>query len=216
MKICHLIATLPLSLKPQVNPQDLLIAVDGGYAHCLSAELCPDLVLGDFDSLGYVPQVEHRQVLSVRKDETDMEYALKQAQSQGYTRFLLQGGLGGRHDHSFANIQLLLRLAKQGQRGILMGDNQVATVLSPGEITFPQGFTGEFSVFALEGDATGVCLENLSFPGEEISLSPVIPLGVSNAFLPEKSATVRLAQGNLLLFWNLQGSYQDYVALLCQ
>ena len=35
---------------------DYVIAVDGGYARLQDAGVDPDMVLGDFDSLGYIPK----------------------------------------------------------------------------------------------------------------------------------------------------------------
>ena len=55
-----------LRSKPDVS--DYVIAADGGWRWCRSAGLTPDLLLGDFDSLGEVPAFDH--ILRVRWKRT--------------------------------------------------------------------------------------------------------------------------------------------------
>ena len=53
----------------------LVIAADGGYRHCVHLDIHPDVILGDFDSLGYAP--EGAQVFPVEKDDTDSMLAVR-------------------------------------------------------------------------------------------------------------------------------------------
>ena len=126
--------------------------------------LSPDLVVGDFDSLGHRPDHPHVVALPVEKDDTDMHSAIRLGWERGYRAFRLYGGTGGRIDHTLANIQSLAWLASQGGRGWLVGRDWTATVLSDGgALTLEAGRQGTVSVFCLGDRAEGV--DN---PGAEI------------------------------------------------
>ncbi len=202
-KICHCIGARP-AIKPVMGEGDILIAVDGGYEQILHWGLVPDRVVGDFDSLGYVPTGDNVEQLPCRKDETDMAVAISLGKSLGADCFYLQGGLGGRLDHSVANFQLLQALAEEGRWGILFGEGQCVTVLSTGSLQFPDYYTGYLSLFALGGEATGITLDALSYTGEQLCLSPNFPLGVSNEFLKGQSGKISLGSGTLLVIWQEQ------------
>ena len=77
---------------------DMVIAVDGGYRYLEGQRI--DLVVGDFDSLSFVPEHENRIQLPVMKDDTDMLFAIKEGLKKGYTLFHIYGGTGGRNSAS--------------------------------------------------------------------------------------------------------------------
>ena len=55
-KLCWIFCALePGDIRLRKEPGDLVIAADRGYAHAKKAGIMPDLILGDFDSLGEVP-----------------------------------------------------------------------------------------------------------------------------------------------------------------
>ena len=93
MKSCYIVAAAELAperLRPE--PGDMLIAADAGLLHLERLGLAPDLALGDFDSLGYVPEAPQVEVCPVRKDDTDTMAALRRALELGYRRALIFGG----------------------------------------------------------------------------------------------------------------------------
>ena len=115
------------ALAEPVDESDYVIAADGGYAHTQALGLTPDAVLGDFDSLGFVPEQAIRH--PVEKDDTDAMLAVRHGLRRGCDRFFLYGGLDGpRLDHTVANYQTLQFLADQGARGWLIGEKQIVTV----------------------------------------------------------------------------------------
>ena len=179
---------------------DYVIAADGGFAHVQKLGLEPDCVLGDFDSLGYVP--DHAKLFPVEKDDTDAMLAVRRGLSLGFDRFLLYGSLDGpRLDHTVANFQTLLFLADHGAQGYLIGKDYIVTAMKNDTLTFPANCTGILSVFCMGEDAKGVTLENLKYPLENGTLSAGFPLGVSNHFTG-KPATVTVAEGKLLLLFD--------------
>lgn len=200
--ICYIVGAMPLEpeLIPHPGPGDLLIAADGGYSALSSAGLVPHLVVGDFDSLGGVPEHPNVHRLPCEKDDTDIGYAIKVGLERGYTRFLLLGGVGGRLDHTVANLQLLSYLSEQGSFGVLAGGGYAAAVIQNGTFSFPASCAGYCSVFCQSGTARGVTLEGLKYSIHDGQLSAAFPLGVSNEFLGVP-ARVSVREGTLLLIW---------------
>lgn len=187
-------------LEEPVCKDDYIIAADGGYAHVRRLGLVPSCVLGDFDSLGYVPQ--DAKLFPTEKDDTDAMLAVRRGLSLGYDRFLLYGSLDGpRLDHTMANFQTLQFLADRGATGYLIGRDYIVTVLKDGEASFPADAGGILSVFCMGADARGVTLEGLKYPLENGTLSPGFPLGVSNHFTG-RPATIRVESGSLLLMYD--------------
>lgn len=204
MKTCYIFCALPVSSLPSVDPDDLVIAADAGYQQL--GGIKPHLVVGDFDSLGFVPREETVVELPVRKDDTDALFAVKLGLSRGYRRFVLLGSVGGRLDHTLANIQALAYLTTRGARGVLVGDSEKITMLQNGALRFFGTPEGIISVFAYGGTATGVTEENLAYPLDRATVTTDFPIGVSNEFTAQP-ARVTVEEGCLLVIWN--GSYQE-------
>ena len=97
-------------------PGDLVLAADGGYRALYSLGYTPDLLLGDFDSLGDLPLPPDLPVLRfpARKDDTDTGLALRHGLDRGFRDFALYGCAGGRVDHLLANLQSMARISRLG------------------------------------------------------------------------------------------------------
>lgn len=97
-------------------PGDLVLAADGGYRALYSLGYTPDLLLGDFDSLGDLPLPPDLPVLRfpARKDDTDTGLALRHGLDRGFRDFALYGCAGGRMDHLLANLQSMARISRLG------------------------------------------------------------------------------------------------------
>ena len=179
---------------------DFLLAADGGYAHFEKLDRQPDGVLGDFDSLGYVP--ENAVVFPVEKDDTDAMLAVRQGLSMGYGEFLLYGSLDGpRLDHTVANFQTLQFLADHGACGYLIGNTHIVTVVKNGAIRFPAEAAGIVSVFCMGKDAEGVTLKGLQYLLENATVSAGFPIGVSNHFVGQE-AEISVQDGSLLVIYD--------------
>lgn len=216
--ICYVVGAMPLSwsLCPRPGVEDLVIAADKGYEALEAYGVRPGLVVGDFDSLGRRPNHPNVVQLPSAKDDTDMVYALREGLNRGYRRFVLLGGVGGRLEHTLANLQALTWLTTQGARGVLAGEGTVATALCCETMTFPQGLSGFLSVFCSSGKAEGVTLKNLKYELTDHTMTADFPLGVSNEFA-EEPAQISVAKGRLLVLWREQGNfYQMLPQLWCR
>lgn len=178
------------------NPGDFVIAADAGYAELIRQGVKPDLVVGDFDSLGEVPAGETVVRHPVMKDDTDMMLAVKLGLERGYRDFRLYGALGGRLDHTLANIQTLGYLAARDAHGVIVGDVCLAAVKN-GVLRFRAEARGTISVFCLGVPARGVFLEGLLYPLTDYTMTPDFPIGVSNEFTGAPSS-VRVRDGCLV------------------
>ena len=188
------------SLAAPVETTDYILAADGGLRHLQQLGIRPHGILGDFDSLGFVP--EGAEVFPVEKDDTDSMLAVRRGLEAGYREFYLYGALDGeRLDHTVANYQTLQFLAEHNAFGYLIGKNYIVTVVSNQRLRFPAQAEGILSLFCMGADAKGVTLEHLKYPLTNGSLTAGYPLGVSNAFVGEE-ASVTVAQGTLLAMWD--------------
>lgn len=181
-------------------PGDLVIAADGGKAWLAELGIVPDLLVGDFDSLGETPVGPAVVRLPVEKDDTDMMAAARLGIERGYRRFHIYGGAGGRFDHTLANLQILTWLARRGCENILYGPGWAASAVSGGTLRLEARACGMVSVFCQGDAARGVTLEGLKYPLAGAALTCDFPLGVSNEFI---GAPVRVTveEGTLLVVW---------------
>ena len=188
-----------------ITDDDYIIAADGGLSHVESLGLKPQQILGDFDSLGYVPQDAH--CFPVEKDDTDAMLAIRHGLELGYSRFVLYGALDGpRLDHTLANFQALQYLSDHHATGYLVGNDYIVTVIRNEKITFCPGCTGIISVFCMGADAKGVTIKGLKYPLENGSLTAGFPLGVSNHFVGE-AASISVTDGSLLILYAKENGF---------
>lgn len=207
MSRCFIFGALPVKELTEKPVQgDLVIAADRGYDAVRSLGLTPDLIVGDFDSLGEVPDAQNVTVLPVRKDMTDVGYAVDQGFARGYSDFVVYGAVGGLLDHTFANVVIALDIAEKGGSALFIGDEACFTVLHNSAKEFYARDGGRISVFALGGTAKGVALCGLDYEAEELTLRCTDHLGVSNAFIGKPSC-VSVADGDLLVMWQRESDY---------
>lgn len=199
MGICYIIgAGEDCGMDFVPTKEDLVIAADGGYAKLRAAGICPNLVIGDFDSLGAAPEGERVITLPAVKDVTDTWAAIELGKERGYTEFWLYGCTGGRFDHTMANVQTLAALAEQGLQGWLVSKDQLTTAISAKTVEFGPACRGFLSVFAHTDRCDGVTLKGLKYELENAELANIFPLGVSNEFLG-KPASVAVGEGIAVL-----------------
>lgn len=200
--ICYVIGAGDITeTKIKADESDLIICADGGYKYkSLLGREC-DMVVGDFDSYGSIPETENKIVAPTEKDETDMMLAVDLGLEKGYREFVLLGALGGeRNDHSVANIQLLHYITSKGARGTIYHGDEVFTAFSEGTLTLSAGLEGYVSVFSLSDESRGVTIRNLKYAVDDFTLCSYKPIGVSNEFLGKES-TITVEDGALLVVY---------------
>ena len=159
---------------------DIFVACDGGYNAFLSDNMEPDLFIGDFDTLD-IKNLKHPKekiALPVRKDDTDTFFAVKYLLEKGYDTFEFYGCLGGKIEHTLANIQVLFYLVKKGAKGYLFSENNqiVVHMIHNSCIRLKPLKSGFLSVFSYNGESKGVDIENLLYTVKDISMDDDVPI----------------------------------------
>jgi len=188
-----------------VRAGDWIIGADGGAARALDWGLTPQVVIGDMDSLpdGLRDELEARDSCFIEhpraKDETDLELALTYAIEQGAQEVVVLGALGGRLDHTLANLLLLTLPSLEGALvRIVDGAGEVLLVGNGKAITL-QGCPGDLvSLLPIGGDASGVTTTGLAWALQNDMLRFGFSKGVSNEMTAHQ-ARVEVEQGLLLV-----------------
>jgi len=189
-------------LLPFLKPDDIFIAVDGGLRHLRGLGKMPPLLIGDLDSLtaAEVEEAEAQGVevrrFKVDKDETDLELALLAAAEMKVQEIAVIAALGGRLDHTLANLSLLALLQLEGIRVTFEnGSEEVFLIRHEAEI---KGSAGDIvSLVPCFGAAVGVETRDLKYPLRRETLLPERSRGISNVMLTDK-AGVSLESGLLI------------------
>lgn len=207
MSTCYIVGAGDFTARG-LHPQsgDFVIAADGGLRALEKANIRPDLLIGDLDSLGAYPLPEGVPLEKhpVEKDDTDTGIALAQGFSMGFRNFRLYGCGGGRIDHLMANFQSMSRWSKAGASIRLVDANYDAYVITDSAILLPKREKGTtVSVFSLDCIAKGVTLKGLKYPLSHHTLTNDYPLGVSNQHLDEP-AEITVETGTLLIIQYLK------------
>lgn len=180
---------------------DFVLAADGGLLWAQRAGLSVDLLLGDLDSLPFLPP-HGLPVLRVprEKDATDLELALDHAVSLGAEKILVVGAFGARLDHTLANANLLAKydlpivLFHEGARLYLVVDR----------LEIPGAVGDLVSLLPLTDEARGVTTFGLRYALREGVLQRASTRGVSNEVVATPFG-VSLREGKLLLIHTPKG-----------
>ena len=161
---------------------DFVIAVDAGFAHLEALGVEPDMAVGDFDSLGYVPKCRRVSRHPVKKDKSDMELAMEKAVMWEHEELMVYGALSGRLDHTLANLQLFAKFSERGLHVTGIGDGFAVRLLTgPDVFDLPEGLdAGTVSVFAANDVAKGVIERGLEYSLDDEALTNRTSRGLSN------------------------------------
>ena len=183
---------------------DLLICADGGLEKALQYGFNPDLVIGDFDSMPLPDSCPCPvRVLPVKKDETDTAACIKEGRARGYREFRIAGGMGGRFDHTIANLQCIADCASRGEQGWLVDAQNRVTVLHPGTYIFPGLEKGKFSLFAFTERVKNIDLNGTEWELKQAELVQNVPIGCSNWYKSEQ-ITLKFTEGLLILVQSIE------------
>lgn len=181
---------------------DFILCADGGYNHAKAAGIKPDLLIGDMDSIDIScdPDAE-RIVYPAEKDDTDTGICLQTALDRGYRDILIAGGLGGRLDHTFSNIELITGKIGQADSITIKDKSNACTVIRNSSLTLNKGISKYVSIFSMTEKSTGVSLSGFKYPLDNVELTFGSTLGTSNEITADK-AVASVTDGILLIIFS--------------
>lgn len=198
-KICYIVGAGDNSGTDFLKREnDYVIAADGGLLTLQKKNIVPNMIMGDFDSLGYIPDGENVIQHEVMKNDTDMMLAVKKALEMGYKHIKLYGGTGGRVDHTISNIQTMLYASRNGATIEMIDKMNRYQIITDSAIEIEGPEQSGFSIFAVGGVAHKVNIENAMYLLRDFELSPDNPRGTSNSFVGKK-VTISVEKGSLLI-----------------
>ncbi len=184
---------------------DYLVCADGGSNHACRLALRPDLIIGDLDSMttetrawadaeGIALRVYQHEL----KQESDTELALLAALDAGATDITILGALGGRLDHTLANLAILA-LPQLADLDVAIWDEATEVrMLWPGRANHLRGAAGDaVSLIPFGGDVLHIVTSGLRYPLRDETLYLDRSRGISNELLAS-TAMVSFSSGLLL------------------
>lgn len=140
-------------------------------------------------------------VIDPIKNDPDMLACVRIGMERGFRSFHLIGGTGKRIDHSIANLQALGFLAQQGMHGYLYGEHQLVRAIRNESVCFPKEMQGYFSALSLSDECHGVTERGFKYIVTDVTLSNMMPTGLSNEFVGTE-AEISVKDGTLLLIYD--------------
>ena len=184
-----------------------IIGADGGCNHLFKMNITPNYIVGDLDSIKreVIEYYENKNVTFKRypshKDETDSEICIYLAKLLGADEIDLFATLGGRIDHTLANIGLMNYIKENNMKPrILTSEEEILMVKN--ETINLKGKRGDtISVISINGESKDVTLKKLEYPLDNATVNHFSPLGISNVML-EDECIISIKDGCALIIRN--------------
>ncbi|GHH96516.1 thiamine diphosphokinase [Neobacillus kokaensis] len=194
-------------LRHYMEDNAIWVGVDRGVFHLLKRNIKPDIAFGDFDSVSpeellfIETEVAELKRFQPIKDETDMELALNWALAKKPKIIRLFGATGGRLDHLFANVQLLINPVKTNQSTdiFLIDRHNEVFLKAPGTYKIKKQADEKYISFVpLTLDVTNLTLEGFKYPLKNRHISLGSTLCISNELISD-NGTFSFSEGILIV-----------------
>lgn len=178
---------------------DLVISADAGYRNATLMGVHTNILIGDFDSLGHVPDdVDEVLQLPTEKDDTDTQIAVETAIERGADEIVIVGSTSGRLDHAMSTLAILEKYwDKRLSIYIVNGQNRVRFIKNSGFIIVRSQYK-YFSLIAADEKVKGVSIEGAKYPLVNKTLFRNRQFAVSNEIV-KNAALVNVKKGGIFI-----------------
>ena len=191
----------------QLLQHDLLLTTDGGAHAALRLNIIPDIISGDFDSIGIDEATSlfptSEMVLTDDQSRADLEKAISLLISRGISEITVVGAGGGRIDHLLANYALLIHFCGEVSLRFLDDYGSVYALRSkecPLTLHLSTRIYDTISIISTDGSAR-VTLAGVKWPLDQSSI-PIGTAGVSNQALG--SSVTAVVEGGTVFICHLK------------
>jgi len=187
---------------------DYIICSDGGANHAYNMDIVPNYIVGDLDSINknILEYYKSKDVIfekfPTKKDETDTELCIELSDKLKAKKIHLIGALGGRIDHTIANINLLYYIRKRGIKAKIISEKEEIYIAIEEEIIIDGKVGDTISILPIKSDAKGVTLKNLEYPLEDYNIEFSSPLGISNV-MTDINCNIKVNEGSIIIIKNI-------------
>ncbi len=181
----------------KIDADDFVICADGALNFLSKKNITPNLIVGDFDSLGFVP--ENSIQYPTDKDLTDGEIALLKAKELGAKRVKITCAGGFRDDHFLGNLALLEIAENIGIFAVV--ETQYSEIYLVNDSIKIDALKNTFiSLIALEKSVIAYS-KGLKYEYNNTKLIRESTLGISNVAISDK-IELKVESGKVLLIVN--------------
>ena len=194
----------PENITERPKREDLVIAADAGLLHAKQFGITPDILIGDFDSLGEPKVGKETELIQVpiEKDDTDTQLAVREALERGADEIVIVGGLDGRLDHTLSTLAILEDLDKRHIHAHITSGKNRARFLRDNSTLIPRSSFRYLSLIAADPIVKGVSIEGCKYPLKKAKLSRTHQYAVSNE-LTGNCALIDVRKGGV---WIIESS----------
>ncbi|MGG0718874.1 thiamine diphosphokinase [Robertmurraya massiliosenegalensis] len=191
----------------ELTKDSIWVGVDKGVTILLNNGIQPDYAFGDFDSVTEQEwdvirsKVKNIRTFKPEKDEPDMELAMSWALEQNPDKIRILGGTGGRLDHFFGNVQLIIRpFLNDISCDIEIIDKQnIIFAKGPGVHQIEKNANKKFiSFIPFSSDVEGLTLTGFKYPLKDRHIPLTSTLCISNELIND-NGTFSFTKGILLV-----------------
>ena len=178
---------------------DLVISADAGYKNATLMGAHTNILIGDFDSLGQIPDdVDEVLQVPVEKDLTDTQIAVETAIEKGADEIIIVGSTSGRFDHALSTLAILEKYwDKRIPIYIVNGQNRVRYIKNSGFIVVRSQYK-YFSLIATDEKVKGVSIEGAKYPLVNKTLTRSHQFAVSNE-ITKNAALITVKKGGVYI-----------------
>ncbi len=176
---------------------DIVICADSGYKNALKMGVKIDALVGDFDSLGDIPQGDFEIVrVPAVKDSTDTQLAVDIALDKGADEIVIVASTSGRADHALSLMAILEKLYEKKIHAILVnGQNRMRFLRDSGVILVRSQYK-YFSVITLDKVAKKVSIDGAKYPLSGVNIERAHQFAVSNEIV-KNAALINVKKGSV-------------------
>lgn len=187
---------------------EYILCADSGANALYLAQIHPNVLLGDFDSINevvfqyFIEQGIKTVRYQAEKDVSDTEIAIEYALSLGATDIVLLGATGTRLDHTLANLFILEKYAPLVTLQIIDPHNRIELLINAASKEYGKGHYPYISLLPLSKKVKGVTTYGLKYPLDHATLERKSSYGLSNEIINDMG-TVTINKGVLAVIQSM-------------